>query len=250
MAIGVLSVVMVVLRQRFPAGALLMLAGAAYVWVRSTFRYRLFPDALVVERDGEPPIDVPLKSFERGEASPGVTLRGLVDVELPAVEQLRPFCVLINRVMAERQALVDEQKALARVAGPLGEWLNATWRPRDVEVPASVEVLKFEKDEGPVRMVAGSESKSSKGAALVLDRGLLFVPQRAQSRVREILFETAWIDLLTEERVPLGRVPKQLFIDRLEALRGLAEVRWLAEIRLDPDQRQVVLPDGTLSLKR
>ncbi len=250
LAIGLVAPVMLLLQQRFPALALTMLAGVAYVWVKYTLRYRLFPDALVFEHEGEPAVEVPLISLARGEASPGTTLHGLVDIEFPADDQLRPFCALLNRVMAERRVLIEEQRALAGVTGPRGTWLSGSWSPVGAEAPTAVEVLKFEKHDAPVLMVAGSGPAPSEGSALVLEQGLLFIPQRAESSVRETLFGTGWIDLLTEERVPLSHVPERLFVDHLEALRLVRDVLWLADVRPDSGkEHQLVLPDGTLSLK-
>lgn len=246
LAIGALAVVMLLVKQRIPAGALMLLAGAAYVWLQHTFRYRLFPDALVVERTGEPPVEVPLISLQRGEARSGTTLRGLVDVELPATDQLRPFCTLLNRVLAERLVLIEEQRALAEVEGPTGVWASGRWSPSPGEGPTAVEVLQFEKG-ATVQMVAGSEPSPIRGLALVLEQGLLFVPQRAESSVRELLFETGWIDLLTEERIPLSNMPERLFVDHLDALRGVSGVIWIAGRAQVPGV--VALPEGELWLE-
>ncbi len=245
MAIAALAVVMLVVGQRVPAGALVVLAGAAYVWWQQTFRYRLFPDALVVEQEDEPPVDVPLSSLYPGEVRPGMTLHGLVDLELPNGEQLRPFCVLINRVLAERQVLVEERKELAKLTGPAGLWVNGTWTAASGEGPARVEVLKFEKDE-TVQLVAGSEPEPDKGIVLVLEQGLLFIPRRAESKVREVLFKTGWIDLLTEERVPITSVPESYFLERLEALRSVAGVIWIVGSVQMPGV--VALLEGELAL--
>ena len=81
-----------------------VLAAPIAFYVMSTkLRYRLSRDALVRETWGEPTLRLPLTSFERAEAAPGTTLRGLVDIELGHEDGSAEVCALINRLARDRE---------------------------------------------------------------------------------------------------------------------------------------------------
>lgn len=258
--LGVLALagVMLVIDQPHEAGVLVVLAGTTWSWIKQGFRYRLYADALIVEAEDEAPVEVPLRSMARAEAAPGSTLRGLVDVELPRGEGFEFFCAQLNTLFSDREQLEQQQRGLARFAGAAGLWLGASWQRKEVPTPEAVEVFKFVKLTGAAplekRVVAARASPAVPGAALVCERGVLFVAQAAEPAVRKLLFDTGGIELLGDEQRPLSSFPAALVLERLEALARLPDVHWLditgpAEWTSEGDDEAVTLPEGRLTVR-
>lgn len=226
-------------------------------WRRSVVHYRLFADVLVREREGEPTLQLPLTSFDAVDVSPGTTVQGLVDLELPKNGDAVTFCARMKQLANEREVLRREERSLERFAGPAGRWLGATLKPDQNGQPESVEVLSFAKAERgtPIEMKArrGAAPAPKVGLALLCERGLLFIPQSTQQAVREVLFDTERVELMHEQQRPLSTFPSELILDHLEELRRIVGVQWCAVE--DPlkwtrvDQREELeLPAGRLSV--
>jgi hypothetical protein len=270
--IGILALcgVMLLLSRPGEATCLLLLAGASWQWVKQRVRYRLFTDALVVEREGEASVEVPLRTFELRDASPGLTLQALVDVEFPLAEGFPSLCTQLNTLFSERELLEQERRVLAPFAATAGHWLTASLQPPQAARPVAVEVFKFGKDTGasPMESKALLESNraplsgsvlialptSSPPGALISDRGLLFVAHSAEPKVRKVLFDTQPVRLLREDQTPLTSFPEALMLERLDALSRLPEVHWVALAQelswtSEGEFEVVALAAGRLSVK-
>jgi hypothetical protein len=254
-----LSAVMLLLSRPSEAACLVMLAGASWRWVKQVAHYRLFTDALVLEREGEPPLELPLSTFELSDASPGLTLQALVDVDFPSGEGFAPLCTQLNALFSERELLEQERRALAPFAGGSGHWLTATLQPPPGARPgAAVEVFKFEKATGAAPMEPKALLESNRpplsGSVLISERGLLFVAHTAEPKLRKVLFDTQPVRLLREEQRPLASFPAALILQHLEALGRLPDVLWVGqndEVTWAPqgEFETVTLPAGQLSVK-
>jgi hypothetical protein len=226
-------------------------------WRRSELRYRLFPDVLVREFEGEPVLQLPLESFDAIDASPGTTLHGLVDLEVPKSDAARTFCARIKQLANEREVLRREQRSLERFAGPPGRWLSASLSSNQSGQPESIEVISFAKAARgtPIEMKArrGASPPPKMGLALLCDRGMLFIPQSVEPAVREVLFDTERVELLQEQQRSLSTFPAELILDHFEELRRIVGVQWCAsEDALKWTQvgqrEEVELPAGRLSV--
>ena len=253
-----LSAVMSLLSRPYEAACLLVLAFTSWRWVKQSIRYRLFTDALVVEREGEPSLEVPLKTFELSDASPGLTLQALVDVEFPSSEGFPALCAQLNTLFTEREWLEQELRALAAFSGTEDGWLEASLQPAQAPRPQAVEVFKFLKDAGAAQIETKALLERSQaplpGSVLITDRGLLFVANTAEPKLRKVLFDTQPVRLLRGDQRPLNSFPAALILEHLDALGRLPDVHWVAPADAaswtsEGELETITLAAGRLSVK-
>jgi hypothetical protein len=225
-----------------PAVIALLLSAFGRRLFSKEIRYRLFQDVIVREKKGEPTLELPLTSFEQGEARPGHPLIGFLDLNLEKDERFNTFCARLNQLKNEHQVLRAEQRVLERFNAPPGRWLTARIEPVQGDQPESAELVAMRGTASP-----------SDGQALLCDRGLLFIPHSAEAEVRSVLFNTEGVELMRDRARAINLLPESLILERLGELRRVAGVRWcdvedpLTWVWVD-DRESVELQGGRLSV--